>query len=98
MNASGYFLCRSVHIASLLAPIGATRVRAGHSGADVGPMEPGGVPLVGLEVDNRAYFDYHHSAADTLDKVDPQQLADDVAAVAVLAYVVADLPGRIDAP
>jgi len=91
-------VARIADIASLLAPIGATRVRAGHSGADVGPMEPGGVPLVGLEVDNRAYFDYHHSAADTLDKVDPQQLADDVAAVAVLAYVVADLPGRIDAP
>ena len=91
-------VARIADIASLLAPIGATRVRAGHSGADVGPMEPGGVPLVGLEVDNRAYFDYHHSAADTLDKVDPQQLADDVAAVAVLAYVAADLPNRIDAP
>jgi len=90
---------RLADIASLLAPLGATRVRGEHGGgADISPMEPAGVPAVGLEVDNRAYFDYHHSDADTLDKVDPQQLADDVAAVAVLAYVAADLPNRIDAP
>ena len=44
-------------------------------------------------VDMHTYFDYHHTEADTLDKVDPQKLADDVAAIAVLAYVVADLPG-----
>src|SRR5215470_3694440 len=89
---------RLADIAALLAPLGATRVRTGHGGADIEPMEPGGVPTVGLEVDNRTYFDYHHSEADTLDKVDPQQLADDVAAVAVVAYIVADLPGRLDAP
>jgi len=89
---------RLAEIAALLAPLGATRVRTGHGGADIEPMEPGGVPTVGLEVDNRTYFDYHHSEADTLDKVDPQQLADDVAAVAVVAYIVADLPGRLDAP
>jgi Zn-dependent M28 family amino/carboxypeptidase len=61
-------------------------------------MADGGVPLVGLDVDGRHYFDYHHTDADTLDKVDPQQLADDVAAIAVLAYIAADLPDRLDAP
>jgi Zn-dependent M28 family amino/carboxypeptidase len=85
-------------IAALLAPTFTLKVAAGHGGSDIGPMEPGGVPVVGLEVDNRTYFDYHHTDADTLDKVDPAQLADDVAAVAALAYVVADMPGRIDAP
>jgi carboxypeptidase Q len=85
-------------VASLLAPTFTLKVAAGHGGSDIGPMEPGGVPVVGLEVDNRTYFDYHHTDADTLDKVDPAVLADDVAAVAALAYVVADMPGRVDAP
>lgn len=78
-------------IAALLAPIGATRVRAGHSGADLSPLIPAGVTGLGLDVDGRTYFDTHHTEADTLDKVDPQTLADGVAAVAVLAYVAADL-------
>lgn len=77
-------------IASLLQPIGATRVIAGHSGADISPMIPNVVGL-GLSVDGRTYFDTHHTDADTLDKVDPQTLADGVAAVAVLAYVAADM-------
>jgi carboxypeptidase Q len=91
---------RFVDIISLLAPIGATKLTTeGHTGgADIAPMAPAGVPQAGLEVDNRTYFDIHHTDADTLDKVDPQQLADDVAAIAVVAYVVADLPDRLDAP
>jgi carboxypeptidase Q len=89
---------RVTEIASLLTPINATRVVAGHGGADIGPMAPAGVPLVGLDTDGRTYFDYHHTEADTLDKVDPVALAADVAAVAALAYVVADLPVRLDAP
>jgi len=89
---------RVAEIAALLRPIGATRVIAGHGGADIGPMVPSGVPTAGLDTDGRTYFDIHHTDADTLDKVDPQALADDVAAVAALAYVVADMPDRLDAP
>jgi carboxypeptidase Q len=89
---------RVTDIASLLAPIHASRVILGHSGTDIGPMAPAGVPEIGLDVDGRTYFDIHHTEADTLDKVDPAALADDVAAVAALAYVVADMPERIDAP
>jgi carboxypeptidase Q len=85
-------------IAALLESFGATRVREGGSGTDVGPLAEAGVPALGLSVDGRTYFDYHHTEADTLDKVDPQHLADDVAAVAVLAYLVADWPTRVDAP
>jgi len=83
-------------IVSLLRQMGVKKVGDGHGGSDIGPMEPAGVPQVGLDVDNRTYFDIHHTEADTLDKVDPKQLADDVAAVAVLAYIAADLPTRLD--
>jgi Zn-dependent M28 family amino/carboxypeptidase len=89
---------RIADIASLLGAISATRVKLGHGGADIGPMVPSGVPTLGLDTDGRTYFDIHHTDADTLDKVDPAALADDVAAVAALAYVVADMPERIDAP
>jgi carboxypeptidase Q len=91
-------VARISDIAALLAPIGATRVRAGWGGADISPMVPAGVPTVGLVVDGRTYFDIHHTEADTLDKVDPAALASDVAAIAVLAYVAADLPERIADP
>jgi hypothetical protein len=89
---------RVTEIAALLRPALAIRVIPGFGGADIGPMGPAGVPMVGLETDGRTYFDIHHTSADTLDKVDPQALADDVAAAAALAYVVADLPERLDAP
>jgi hypothetical protein len=56
------------------------------------------VPGLGLAGDSSTYFDVHHTEADTLDKVDPTQLAANVAVVAALAYVVADLPTRLDAP
>jgi Zn-dependent M28 family amino/carboxypeptidase len=82
-------------IATLLEPIGGQRARAGHSGSDVGPMGVAGVPRLGLWMDRSTYFDYHHSEADTLDKVNPRDLALDVAAVAVIAYVVADMPERL---
>ena len=85
-------------LATLLAPLGAMRVEDGHSGADVDPLVKAGVPGLGLRVDNRTYFDIHHTEADTLDKVDPAQLAADVAAVAAVAYAIADLDTRLDAP
>ena len=87
---------RVTDLASLLRSVGVRRIEPGHGGADIGPMAPAGVPQIGLNVDNRTYFDIHHTEADTLDKVDPAQLADDVAAIAVLAYIAADMPGRLD--
>lgn len=93
---SGKVVAKVSEIATLLAPIRATKVAASHGGADIGPMVPKGVPTAGLDVDGRTYFDTHHTEADTLDKVDPATLADSVAAIAVLAYVIADMPGRVD--
>ena len=80
-----------------LAPLGATTAKAGFSGADVSPMHPAGVPALGLSVDGTHYFDVHHSQADTLDKVDPKELSRCVAAMAAMAWMLAEMPGRLGA-
>ena len=54
-----------------------------------------GVPGMSLNVDMSHYFDIHHTEADTMDKIDPHNLALCVAAMAVMAYVVADMPARL---
>jgi hypothetical protein len=83
-------------IVALLEPVGATRARAdGHPGADVDGLAKAGVPLVAYDTDMSQYFDIHHSQADTLDKVDPALLRQNVAAMAVTAYVLADMPGQL---
>ena len=61
-----------------------------HGGADIGPLAEAGVPVVGLSQDGTRYFDLHHTADDTLDKIDPEQLSQNVAAWAALVYLVAD--------
>ena len=60
-----------------------------HTGADTSLLIDAGVPGFGLTPDPRHYFDYHHAPSDTLDKVDPKALAQDTAAVAALAYTIA---------
>jgi carboxypeptidase Q len=60
-------------------------------GADVGPLTKLGVPGFSPIQDNRTYFNYHHTAADTLDKIVPQELAENAAVVAVTAYALANL-------
>jgi hypothetical protein len=85
-------------IGALLKDIGADSVRAGEGGADISPMRTGGVPMLGLDVDSTHYFDWHHSPADTLDKIDPKELAQDAATMAVYAYVLADMPQTLPRP
>jgi carboxypeptidase Q len=84
-------------VASLLRPIGATGVqRAAESPeADIAPLVERGVPGIGLDVEASRYFWYHHSDGDTLDKLDPADMARCVALMAVTAYVVADLPAAL---
>jgi carboxypeptidase Q len=60
--------------------------------ADISPLSAAGVPTFGLWQDTRTYFNYHHTAADTLDKVSPRELAENAAVMAVLAYGLANLP------
>ncbi len=79
-------------IGSLLDRIEAGTINRGGGGADIGPIMREGVPGAGLQVDGSKYFWFHHSNADTIDKLDPEEMARCVAAMAVLAYVVADLP------
>lgn len=82
-------------IALLLDPAGNLRVVAEHSGADLIPLAKEGMIGVGYVTKGDKYFDYHHSEADTLDKVDPKELAAGVGVVAALAYVVAEMEDRL---
>jgi carboxypeptidase Q len=89
---------RLTDMASLLRSIGELHVVEGQHDPDVSPMRAAGVPALGIDTEDHAYFDVYHSEADTLDKVDPAALADDVAVIAAMAYVAAEMPDRIDAP
>ncbi len=80
-------------VAKLLEPLGAGALRkGGHGGADISPMEPAGVPLFGLRQETGRYFDFHHTADDTYDKIEPASLDRAAAALAAVAYAVADVP------
>ena len=62
-----------------------------HCGADIEPLEKAGVPAFSPIQDSRFYFNYHHTAADTLDKIVPKELAENSAVVAVVAYALANM-------
>jgi len=82
-------------IAALAARTGIKNVAASGGGADIGPMMALGVPGVGFEVERSRYFWFHHTDADTVDKLDPVEMQRCVAAMALLAYIVADLPNKL---
>ncbi|MCC7417313.1 MAG: M20/M25/M40 family metallo-hydrolase [Acidobacteria bacterium] len=83
-------------IASLLAGIGAGGIAGAAGGADIAPsVQEGRIPSMSLEVDTSRYFLVHHTEADTIDKIDPIEMARCAAAVAVMAYLVAELPERL---
>jgi carboxypeptidase Q len=86
-------------VKKMLAPVAAILQESGagmlslveHCGADIEPLEKAGVPAFSPIQDSRFYFNYHHTAADTLDKIVPKQLAENSAVVAVLAYALANM-------
>lgn len=82
-------------IGKLLEPVGSDMVSRGGGGADIGPIMREGVPGMGLIVDNSRYFWYHHTATDTIDKLDEEEYQQCIATMAVMAYVVADMPERL---
>jgi carboxypeptidase Q len=88
-------LAIAADIATLLKPIGADSATIGGGGADTAPIGALGVPTMSPTVDGTKYFWYHHSSADTMDKLDPREVAECVALMAVFAYVVADMPGTL---
>jgi carboxypeptidase Q len=82
-------------IATLLAGIGADAIGSSGGGADIGPsVQQAGIPAMSLEVGGN-YFLIHHTPADTVDKIDPLDIARASAAIAVMTYVIAEMPERI---
>jgi Zn-dependent M28 family amino/carboxypeptidase len=76
---------------AILAPLGANHLTTvERPGADTSPLAANGVPGFGVASDNTFYFAYHHSAADTLDKIDPVHLQKNAAAMAVLTWILAN--------
>jgi len=103
-NPKGYVLAGSdsaaavvQQVAGLMQPINATGVQRvdGSPAADITPLAEAGVATMEIDVEGSRYFWYHHSDSDTLDKLDPAELARCVAAMAVMAYAVADLPDAL---
>ncbi len=84
-------------IGELLEPLGAGELLGdGGGGADISPLREAGVPLFSLRQDASRYFDYHHTANDTFDKIEPEALDRNVAAVAAFAWVAASLPHGLE--
>jgi carboxypeptidase Q len=79
-------------IAGLLKSINGAQVTNQFSGADIEPSVDKGVPGISPDVDMSRYFVIHHTPGDTVDKIVPADLARLIAAIASMAYVVADLP------
>ena len=77
-------------IASMLEFIDAHRVASRGGGADISPLRVHGVPLMNLRQQSYNYFDYHHTEADTLDKIDRKNLDKNVAALAVMTWMLAE--------
>jgi Zn-dependent M28 family amino/carboxypeptidase len=97
VGAGGLALVR--RLAAPLQPLGAAQVGEGdEAGADLFPLVERGVPAVGFNQDMSTYFDWHHTAADTLDKIDPLDLSLASAAFAVMAAGLADAPERLPPP
>jgi len=86
-------------VKKLLGPVAAILQESGagmlnfveHCGADIEPLEKADVPAFSPIQDSRFYFNYHHTAADTLDKIVPKELAENSAVVAVVTYALANM-------
>ncbi len=86
---------RVTEIATLLRGIRVDQIGPGGGGADIGPsMQAANIPGMSLEGDGN-YFLIHHTPADTIDKIDPMDMSRAAAAIAVMTYVIADMPERL---
>ncbi len=88
-------LARLREIGALLERIDAASIQPGGGGADIAPIMADGVPGLALRTVGTHYFDWHHSRADTPDKVKLEDLRGNIAAMAVMAYVLADMPAPL---
>ena len=80
-------------VLNVLQSFGATALQPSSypPGADIAPLSEAGVPALGLDQDGRTYFNYHHTAADTLDKIVPAELRENGAAMATMGYALASM-------
>ena len=85
----GFKIIEDIH--KLLKPLKAQNATKGGRAADVATLNDQGVPVMSLKVDNSKYFWYHHTAADTFDKVNFNEFNSCVAAMAIMAYTLADM-------
>jgi hypothetical protein len=84
-------------IQAVLAPLAIERGgNEAYGGADIGPLRDAGVPVAGLAQDGTYYFDIHHTANDTLDKIVPEDLDQNVAGFVALSYLAADTEAYFD--
>jgi Zn-dependent M28 family amino/carboxypeptidase len=99
----GFIAGGKPELVAILAPVAEVLRSSGaglsrtepRAGSDIGVLGARGVPTFEPWVDQRTYFNYHHTPADTLDKVNPRELAENVAVMAVLAYGLANLNGPL---
>jgi carboxypeptidase Q len=83
-------------IGTLLRPLGMAEIGTGGGGADIGPIaQAGNVPMMAYQGDATRYFTIHHTPADTVDRIAPDEVSKAAAAIAVVTYVVAELPERL---
>ncbi len=96
----GFYAQGKPELLTLLQPLstilqsqgaGVTRL-VEETGSDISPLGEAGVPTFAPIQDARTYFNYHHTAADTLDKVNPRELQENCALIAALAYTLANMP------
>ena len=85
-------LAKTREIGKLLDKIDAGSIQSGGGGADISPLMRDGVPGLAVRTSGAHYFDWHHTRADTVDKVKLEDLRANIAAMAVMAYVLADMP------
>jgi carboxypeptidase Q len=85
---------RIIHdIGGLLSPLGLDQIGPGGGGADIGPIaQAGRVPMMSYQGDSTRYFTIHHTPADTIDRITPEEVSKAAAAIAVVSYIVADMP------
>ncbi len=72
----------------LFRPYGSGEITAGHGGSDIGPLKDQAQVLIGYDCDSQRYFDIHHTAADTFDKVNRRELELGNASMASLVYLL----------
>jgi len=98
LGFSGSAAARNIvrDIATLLAPLGLADIVAGGGGADIGPIaQAGNAPMMAYLGNPSRYFQIHHTHADTVERIAPEEVSKAAAAIAVMAYVIAEMPDRL---